>query len=80
MAADQRRSQARQQAGHQATQQATGDQGPPQVPQLSKPGEAGLQYHDARALLGNEREAVLVLDGEPYRLRITSKSKLILTK
>lgn len=35
---------------------------------------------DARSLLDGEKEAILILDGEQYRLRITSKSKLILTK
>jgi hemin uptake protein HemP len=35
---------------------------------------------DVRVLLDGHREAVLVLDGEPYRLRITAKDKLILTK
>ena len=35
---------------------------------------------DVRKLLDGQREAMLVLDGEPYRLRITAKDKLILTK
>lgn len=35
---------------------------------------------DARALMRGAREIVLTLDGEPYRLRITAKQKLILTK
>jgi hemin uptake protein HemP len=35
---------------------------------------------DVRALLNGTREAILMLDGEPYRLRITAKDKLILTK
>jgi hemin uptake protein HemP len=35
---------------------------------------------DVRALLDGAREAILVLDGEAYRLRITAKEKLILTK
>lgn len=35
---------------------------------------------DARALLRGGREAALMLDGEIYRLRITSNNKLILTK
>jgi Hemin uptake protein hemP len=35
---------------------------------------------DVRALLNGAREAVLMLDGEAYRLRITAKEKLILTK
>lgn len=35
---------------------------------------------DARRLLGERREAILMLDGEAYRLRITANRKLILTK
>jgi hemin uptake protein HemP len=35
---------------------------------------------DVRALLNGAREATLMLDGEAYRLRITAKEKLILTK
>lgn len=35
---------------------------------------------DARVLLRGGREAALTLDGETYRLRITSNNKLILTK
>ncbi len=33
-----------------------------------------------RALLGDSREAVLIYEGERYRLRITAKDRLILTK
>ena len=40
---------------------------------------AGLEL-DARALLQGAREVSVVLDGEYYRLRITSNNKLILTK
>lgn len=35
---------------------------------------------DVRALLQGAREVLLDLDGELYRLRITSRQKLILTK
>jgi hemin uptake protein HemP len=35
---------------------------------------------DVRSLLGGAREATLMLDGEAYKLRITAKEKLILTK
>ncbi len=35
---------------------------------------------DAHTLLGNAREVILVLQGSEYRLRLTSKGKLILTK
>ena len=35
---------------------------------------------DVRGLMSGAREAILTLDGEEYRLRITAKEKLILTK
>lgn len=35
---------------------------------------------DVRQLLQERREAILTLDGERYRLRITSNNRLILTK
>jgi hemin uptake protein HemP len=35
---------------------------------------------DVRTLLNGAREATLILDGEAYKLRITAKEKLILTK
>lgn len=35
---------------------------------------------DARTLLGDAREVILLLQGTEYRLRLTSKGKLILTK
>ncbi len=35
---------------------------------------------DVRDLLGGGREAILVHAGERYRLRITARDKLILTK
>jgi hemin uptake protein HemP len=35
---------------------------------------------DVHALVGNGREVVLVHKGERYRLRITARDKLILTK
>jgi hemin uptake protein HemP len=35
---------------------------------------------DARVLMEGAREIILTLDGEPYRLRITARQKLILTK
>jgi hemin uptake protein HemP len=35
---------------------------------------------DVRDLMANSREAVLIHDGERYRLRITAKDKLLLTK
>jgi hemin uptake protein HemP len=48
---------------------------PPPPEQTAPP-----QPIDARRLLGARREAVLLLDGEAYRLRITANQKLILTK
>jgi hemin uptake protein HemP len=41
---------------------------------------AAQKIIDVAALLGAEREAVLVHNGEPYRLRVTAKNRLILTK
>ena len=41
---------------------------------------SGRAAIDVRSLLNGAREAILVLDGEAYRLRITAKEKLILTK
>ena len=39
-----------------------------------------LPIHDARALLGPEGRAGLMLDGTLYMLRLTQTGKLILTK
>lgn len=33
-----------------------------------------------QAILGDQREAILIHNGEPYRLRVTANNKLILTK
>lgn len=35
---------------------------------------------DVRDILGGAKEAIIVHDGQDYRLRITSQGKLILTK
>ena len=35
---------------------------------------------DVQSLLGTQREVILVLRGTEYRLRLTNKGKLILTK
>ena len=35
---------------------------------------------DVRVLMGEAREAILVHQGESYRLRVTANDKLILTK
>lgn len=49
-----------------------------------EPGHAGksetvkqMQVHE---LMGNDREVIIVHQGEEYRLRLTSNNKLILTK
>jgi len=52
----------------------------PGTPVRSAAGATGLVVTDVRDLLGDAREAILLLDGEPYRLRITARQKLILTK
>jgi hemin uptake protein HemP len=43
-------------------------------------GQAGIRELDLRDVMGDAREIVLVHNGEPYRLRITARGKLILTK
>ncbi len=48
--------------------------------ELTKVDFADRMPIDVRGLLNGAREAILVLDGEAYRLRITAKEKLILTK
>lgn len=47
---------------------------PATVPSASPP------CHDARRLTGNNGTATILLDGQPYVLRITRAGKLILTK
>lgn len=42
--------------------------------------EPSLPEYDVHELVGDGREALLIHAGERYRLRITSKNKLILTK
>jgi hemin uptake protein HemP len=44
------------------------------------PSLAPLPQIEVGALLGESREAMLVHNGETYRLRITASNKLILTK
>lgn len=43
-------------------------------------GEPGVPVIDVRQLLGEGREIVLMHLGEAYRLRITARDRLILTK
>ncbi|MCW1842566.1 hemin uptake protein HemP [Prosthecomicrobium hirschii] len=42
--------------------------------------DRGLPTFDSRELVGIGREAVILHEGQAYRLRITSNRKLILTK
>jgi hemin uptake protein HemP len=49
-------------------------------PTVAGPEPGRLTRIDAHTLLGNAREVILVLQGSEYRLRLTSKGKLILTK
>ncbi|MBJ6370028.1 hemin uptake protein HemP [Sedimentitalea arenosa] len=42
--------------------------------------QTALPMHDARALLGPEMRAGIMLDGVLYILRLTRSGKLILTK
>ena len=53
---------------------------PPGLPtRPAAPAEAP-QRIDVYTLLGSNREVILTLYGSEYRLRLTSKGKLILTK
>ena len=47
---------------------------PPAVP------DKGAAMVDVRALMAGRNQIVMLLDGEAYRLSITSRGKLILTK
>lgn len=44
------------------------------------PAQTTLPIHDARALTRDGAQAVIILDGKTYFLRITRAGKLILTK
>jgi hemin uptake protein HemP len=44
------------------------------------PDQPGLPRIEIGALLGEKREAILMHNGEAYRLRVTANNKLILTK
>lgn len=41
---------------------------------------AAVPVHESRKLMGEGREAVIVHNGESYRLRVTANDRLILTK
>lgn len=49
-------------------------------PSRGATGDAGPREIDLRDVMGGAREIVLVHNGEQYRLRITARGKLILTK
>lgn len=53
------------------------DEPPASKPDRPKPGVPVIYVRD---LMADSREAVLIHEGERYRLRITAKDKLILTK
>jgi hemin uptake protein HemP len=55
-------------------------QKPPPDENQQRPRPAETPILDVRDLLAGGREAILVHDGERYRLRVTAKDKLILTK
>jgi hemin uptake protein HemP len=56
----------------------TQDEEPPTLPSGSP--EILPREYVARELIGHAVEAILLHEGERYRLRITTKNKLILTK
>jgi hemin uptake protein HemP len=49
-------------------------------PARSEDTSAALPRIDVSTLLGEGREAILLHNGEAYRLRVTANNKLILTK
>ncbi len=51
---------------------------PPDRP--AEPAKPARPVFDVRDLLGDGREAIIVHQGEHYRLRVTANDKLILTK
>lgn len=50
----------------------------------AKPGHAGksetVKQMQVQELMGDDREVIIIHQGEEYRLRLTSNNKLILTK
>ncbi len=57
----------------------TTDSRPMLMPKLTG-SPADIPVVDVRQLLGDGREVILLHQGEPYRLRVTARDKLILTK
>jgi hypothetical protein len=41
---------------------------------------SSIPHYPISAILGDQREAILIHNGDAYRLRITANNKLILTK
>lgn len=54
--------------------------GDPNVSGISDPNQSAIKRFLIGELLQGQQEAVIVHNGEDYRLRITSNGKLILTK
>jgi hemin uptake protein HemP len=52
----------------------------PAAKTAAPPASSGIPVVDVRQLLGEGREVILLHLGEAYRLRITAREKLILTK
>lgn len=52
----------------------------PRADRTSESGPEPLPVYAVADLVGDGREAVLIHDGQAYRLRITANRKLILTK
>jgi hemin uptake protein HemP len=56
------------------------DPAQPSPDRFKTPKTSQISVIDVRELLAGAREAIIVHAGERYRLRITAKDKLILTK
>jgi hemin uptake protein HemP len=59
---------------------ASGTDSPDSEERRREAGAGGSRRIKVRDLLGRDREVILEHAGQDYRLRITSKGKLILTK
>lgn len=53
---------------------------PPSDPAPKPPAGPEIPVIDVRQLIGDGREIILMHQGEAYRLRITARDRLILTK
>jgi hemin uptake protein HemP len=56
------------------------EQSGPEAPEQGAGAALALPRHSTSALIGSGREAIIEHGSEEYRLRLTSKGKLILTK